>query len=135
MKPVFLIVDPDAFVAEDLSEIIRETVPGAQVIHSTVADGNTMRIVAETGVYGVFLTGRAEEPTSARIGAELVRLGVSLAWIGDAASRGITAEIGLRRVSAPFTAEAVAKVLRAWSQKRPFARAEAGDAVRTGRDN
>ncbi|TFL19230.1 hypothetical protein [Jannaschia formosa] len=118
MTAVFLILDPDPYVAEDLSEIVRETVPGAQVIHAPEIDRHTMTIVDEMSVVGVFLSGFAEDEASRAIVARLSQRGVALARIGTTGERRVTSGGPGACVQAPFTGEAVANLLRQWTRDR-----------------
>ena len=116
MTSTFLILDPDPYVAEDLSEIIRETVPGAQVIHAPEIDHHTMTIVDEMSVRGIFLGGFVDDEATRAVVARLSQRGVALARIGETGDRRFASGGPDSYSHAPFTGEAIADVLRRWTR-------------------
>lgn len=120
MTPIFLIVDPDAYVADDLSEIIRETVRGAQVIHAPMTDDHTMRIVDEMAIYGVFLGGFPDDEATRDFVTALARRRVALARIGRTGDRRFTFGGPDSHIESPFTGGSVASVITAWTRARPL---------------
>ena len=120
-QPVFLIVDPDAFVADDLAEILHERIAGARVIQALAIDDHMMRVVSEMSVYGVFLNGTLGGAGMRTIAADLQARQVGLAWIGTDGRRSLTTtRDGDAPIVAPFTDEAVLAVIESWNRARPL---------------
>ncbi|MDB2407163.1 hypothetical protein N9W17_01345 [Jannaschia sp.] len=113
---LFLIVEADLYVADDLTEIIRETVSGAQVIHSPEVDKFTLEIVDEMAIFGVFLGGFPEDAGLRDIVAGLTQRGVAVARTGKTGDRQIAS--GETDDRTAFTADAIAAVLNGWLDRR-----------------
>lgn len=117
MKPFFLVVHADLFVADDLREIIRTVVPEAEVGHATTFDEATRRLAFDRTTYAVFFGG--DGPLQPQDIGGLIDRQIAVGRIDESDDLD-TRTPWERIVRMPFTNESVAEVLQDWLQRKPL---------------
>lgn len=115
-RPVYLVMEPQALVAEDLAGAIAEVDPQAIVLRAGSAD-EAVRALAPHGAIAVAILHCGPDGIAATpLGQALAARGAALVFTGDAAEAA--ASEGVRILLRPFSDEAVAVLLAGMQGER-----------------
>ncbi len=115
-RPVYLVMEPQALVAEDLAGAITEVDPQAIVLRAGSAD-EAVRALAPHGTIAVAILHCGPDGIAATpLGQALAARGAALVFTGDAAEAAASEGVGI--LLRPFSDEAVAVLLAGMQAER-----------------